>query len=214
MFFRKKRWLCKEVEDMLLALHPVYYICVKVKVNGTFAYFSFRDENGNMIVDPYEKGVVGLIVDYMRNGCTTKNFYVGKDGLNRWRIPYIRKALDEYVAKFPKTNWNTSLKQLGVMREELRTAICNSMKLNILRNKYDDSPSITFAFSELSPEEKRRVCDVICNLDSDAVYVQLDFSLGIMNAEQICATFDQLALYDAAQEAESDEEGEEEEYES
>ena len=72
MFFRKKRWLCKEVEDMLLALHPVYYICVKVKVNETFAYFSFRDENGNMIVDPYEKGVVGLIVDYMRNGCTTK----------------------------------------------------------------------------------------------------------------------------------------------
>lgn len=207
MLFGKKRWLCKEVEDMLLALHPVYYICVKVKVNGTFAYFSFRDENGNMIVDPYEKGVVGLIVDYMHNGCTTRNFYVGKDGLNRWRISYIRKALDEYVAKFPKTSWNTSLKQLGVMREELRTAICNSMNLNILRNKYDDSPSITFAFSELSPEEKRRVCDVICNLDSDAVYVQLDFSLGIMNAEQIYATFDQLALYDAGKEAEQDEEG-------
>lgn len=210
MLFRKKRWLCKEVEDMLLALHPVFHISVKVKISGDFAYFSFRDENGNMIVDPYERGVVGLNVDYMRNGCSVETFYVGKDGLDRWRVPYIRERLDQYVARFPKTNWNTNLMQLGAMREELRAAICSSMNLNILRNKYDNSPSITFAFSDLSPEEKRRVCDVICNLDSDAVYVQLDFSLDLMNAEQICATLDQLALYDAGKEAECGEDGEEE----
>ena len=210
MLFRKKRWLCKEVEDMLLALHPVFHISVKVKISGDFAYFSFRDENGNMIVDPYERGVVGLNVDYMRNGCSVETFYVGKDGLDRWRVPYIRERLDQYVARFPKTNWNTNLMQLGAMREELRAAICSSMNLNILRNKYDNSPSITFAFSDLSPEERRRVCDVICNLDSDAVYVQLDFSLDLMNAEQICTTLDQLALYDAGKEAECGEDGEEE----
>ena len=210
MLFRKKRWLCKEVENMLLALHPVFHISVKMMVSGDPVFFSFRDENGNMIVDPYERKVVGLNVDYMRNGCSVETFYVGKDGLDRWRVPYIRERLDQYVARFPKTNWNTSLKQLGAMREELRTAICNSMNLNILRNKYDNSPSITIAFSELSPEEKRRVCDVICNLDSDAVYVQLDFSLDFMNAEQICTTLDQLALYDAGKEAECGEEGEEE----
>ena len=214
MLFRKKRWLCKEVENMLLALHPVFHISVKMKISGDFAYFSFRDENGNMIVDPYERGVVGLDVDYMRQGFSVETFYVGKDGLDCWRVPYIRERLDQYVSRFPKTNWNTSLKQLGAMREELRTAICNSINLNILRNKYDNSPSITFAFSELSPEEKLRVCDVICNLDSDAVHVQLDFVLDNMNAEQICSTLDQLSLYDAGKEAECGEEGEEEEYES
>ena len=210
MLFRKKRWLCKEVEDMLLALHPVFHLIVKMKISGDFAYFSFRDENGNMLVDPYERNVVGLDVDYMHNGCSVETFYVGKDGLDRWRVPSIRERLDQYVARFPKTNWNTNLMQLGAMREELRAAICSSMNLNILRNKYDNSPSITFAFSDLSPEEKRRVCDVICNLDSDAVYVQLDFSLDLMNAEQICTTLDQLALYDAGKEAECGEDGEEE----
>ena len=207
MLFRKKRWLCKEVEDMLLALHPVYDISVRMNVSGTSVSFPFRDNDGNMIVDPYERGVIGLDVDYMREGFSVETFYVGKDGLDSWRVPFVRERLDKYVARFPKTNWNTNLKQLGAMREELRTAICNSMNLNVLRNKYDNSPSIMFTFSELSPEEKRRVCDVICNLDSDAVPVQLYFTLDSMNAEQICTTLDQLALYDAEKEAECDEEG-------
>ena len=60
MFFQKKRWLCKEIEDMLLALHPVYDISVRMNVSGTSVSFPFRDNDGNMIVDPYERGVIGL----------------------------------------------------------------------------------------------------------------------------------------------------------
>ena len=207
MFFQKKRWLCKEVEDMLLALHPVYDISVRMNVSGTPVSFPFRDNEGKLLADPYDRGVESVTVDYMREGFSVETFYVGKDGLDSWRVPFVRERLDKYVARFPKTNWNTNLKQLGAMREELRTAICNSMNLNVLRNKYDNSPSIMFTFSELLPEEKRRVCDVICNLDSDAVPVQLYFTLDCLNAEQICTTLDQLALYDAEKEAECDEDG-------
>ena len=157
MLFRKKRWLCKEVEDMLLALHPVFYISVKVMVSGNPVFFSFRDEHGNMIVDPYERGVVGLDVDYMRQGFSVETFYVGKDGLDCWRVPYIRERLDQYVARFPKTNWNTSLKQLGAMREELRTAICSA------ENSSSDSPTRAL---NLTRCPTRRLRSTLCSRSS------------------------------------------------
>lgn len=204
--FRKKRWLCKEVEDMLLALHPVYDVSMEMNVNGKSISFPFRDNDGKLIADPYERGVVSVTVDYMRGGCPVETFFVGR-GIESDRIDFVRRRLDAYTSQFPKTSWTTNLKQLATMREELRTAICNSMGVDIVREDGDDSPSIVVPFSLLSPETKRRVCDVICNLDSDAVPVQLEFFLDCMNAEQICTTLDQLALYDAEKEAECDEDG-------
>lgn len=164
MLFRKKRWLCKEIEDMLLALHPVYDISVRMNVSGTPVSFPFRDNDGNMIVDPYERGVISVTVDYMRGGCPVETFFVGR-GIESDRIDFVRED-------------------------------------------GDDSPSIAVPFSYLSPETKRHICDIICNLDSDAVPVQLEFFLDCMNAEEICTTLDQLALHDAEKEAEQDEEGE------
>lgn len=206
MLFGKKRWLCKEVEDMLLALHPVYDVSMEMNVNGKSISFPFRDNDGKLLVDPYERGVVSVTVDYMHGGCPVETFFVGR-GIESDRINFVRRRLDAYTSQFPKTSWTTNLKQLATMREELRTAICNSMGVDIVREDGDDSPSIVVPFSHLSPETKRSICDVICNLDSDAVPVQLEFFLDCMNAEQICTTLDQLALYDAEKEAECGEEG-------
>ena len=206
MLFRKKRWLCKEVEDMLLALHPVYDISVRMNVSGTPVSFPFRDNEGKLLADPYERGVESVTVDYMRGGCPVETFFVGK-GIESDHIDFVRRRLDAYTSQFPKTSWTSNLKQLAAMREELRTAICNSMGVDFVREEGDDSPTIVVPFSLLSPETKRRICDVICSLDSDAVPVQLDFFLDVMNAEQICTTLDQLALYDAEKESEQDEEG-------
>ena len=202
MFFGKKRWICEEVEKMLLALHPAYDIRVKIKTNGKTVDFPFRDNEGKMFVDPYRRDVVGVDVDYMREGFPIERFYVGKDGLAEWCVPYVRERLDNYVSQFPKMSWTTSLKRLASMREELRTAICNSMGIDFVRAAGDDSASIGIAFNLLSLDERRRVCDVISNLDSDAVVIQTDFLIDHAEEERIYATLDELALFDAAKEAE------------
>ena len=202
MFFGKKRWICDEVEQMLLALHPAYDIRVKIKTNGKTVDFPFRDNEGKMFVDPYRRDVVGVDVDYMREGYPVETFYVGKDGLADWSVPYIRERLDRYVSQFPKMSWTTSLKRLANMREELRTAICNSMGVNFTRLEGDTSSSIGVVFNCLSLEQRRRVCDVICNLDSDAISIQADFLLDNVDENRIYATLDELALYDATKEAE------------
>ena len=201
MFFGKKRWICEEVEKMLLALHPAYDIRVKIKVNGKTVDFPFRDNEGKMFVDPYRRDVVGVDVDYMRESYPIERFYVGKVGLTERSVPYVRERLDNYVSQFPKISWTTSLKRLANMREELRTAICNSMGIDFVRTAGDDSPSIGIAFKLLSLDERRRVCDVISNLDSDAVLIQADFLINHADEERIYATFDELALYDATKEA-------------
>ena len=202
MFFGKKRWICEEVENMLLALHPAFDIRVRIKVNGKTVDFPFRDNEGKMFVDPYRRDVVGVDVDYMREGFPIERFYVGKDGLAEWCVPYVRERLDNYVSQFPKMSWTTSLKRLANMREELRTAICNSVGIDFVRAAGDDSASIGIAFNLLSLDERRRVCDVISNLDSDAVVIQTDFLIDHAEEERIYATLDELALFDAAKEAE------------
>ena len=202
MLFGKKRWICEEVEQMFLALHPAYDIRVKIKTNGKTVDFPFRDNEGKMFVDPYRRDVVGVDVDYMREGYPVETFYVGKDGLAEWSVPYVRERLDNYVSQFPKMSWTTSLKRLADMREELRTAICNSVGVNFIRLKGDTSSSIGVAFNYLSLDQRRQVCDVICNLDSDAVMIQADFLLDDADENRIYATLDELALYDATKEAE------------
>lgn len=203
MFFGKKRWICEEVEKMLLALHPAYDIRVRIKSNDRTVNFPFRDNEGKMFVDPYRRDVVGVDVDYMREGYPVETFYVGKDGLAEWSVPYVRERLDNYVSQFPKMSWTTSLKRLADMREELRTAICNSVGVNFIRLGGDTSSSIGVAFNCLSLDQRRQVCDVISNLDSDAVMIQADFLLDDADENRIYATLDELALYDATKEAES-----------
>lgn len=202
MFFEKKRWICEDVEKMLLALHPAYDIRVKIKVNGKTVDFPFRDNDGKLFVDPYRRDVVGVDVDYMREGYPIETFYVGKDGLADWSVPYVRERLDRYVSQFPKMSWTTSLKRLANMREELRTAICNSMGIDFTRLGGDTSSSIGVAFNYLSLEQRRRVCDVVSNLDSDAVIIQADLLIDDADENRIYATLDELALYDATKEAE------------
>ena len=138
----------------------------------------------------------------MKTGFPVEKIYVGKEGIESRRFPDIKEKLDKYVSKFPKTNWNTGLKQLTEMREQLRTALCNSMGINFIRGEYNNSPSIGINFSSLSPEERRRICDLICNLDGDAINISMNFFLDGINAEKIYATLDQLALYDAKKEME------------
>ena len=203
MFLGKKRWICEEVEKMLLALPPAYDIRVRIKSNDRTVNFPFRDNEGKMFVDPYRRDVVGVDVDYMREGYPVETFYVGKDGLAEWSVPYVRERLDNYVSQFPKMSWTTSLKRLANMREELRTAICNSMGVNFIRLGGDTSSSIGVAFNCLSLDQRRQVCDVISNLDSEAVMIQADFLLDDADENRIYATLDELALYDAAKEAES-----------
>ena len=211
LFRRKKRWICKELEQYLLSLHPVFFISVKRCVNGATANFPFRDDDGKLLIDIYDRDAVCIDVDYMKTGFPVETIYVGKEGIESWRFPDIKEKLDKYVSKFPKTNWNTGLKQLSEMREQLRTALCNSMGINFIRGEYDDSPSIRIDFSMLSPEERRRICDLICNLDGDAINISMNFFLDGINAERIYATLDQLALYDAKKEmAESEDEAENE----
>ena len=202
MFFGKKRWICEDVEKMLLALHPAYDIRVKIKVNGKTVDFPFRDNDGKLFVDPYRRDVVGVDVDYMREGYPIETFYVGKDGLADWSVPYVRERLDRYVSQFPKISWTPSLKRLANMREELRTAICNSMGIDFTRLGGDTSSSIGVAFNYLSLEQRRRVCDVVSNLDSDAVIIQADLLIDDADENRIYATLDELALYDATKEAE------------
>lgn len=202
LFRRKKRWICEELEQYLLSLHPVFYISVKKCVNGATAYFPFRDDNGKLLIDIYDRDAVCIDVDYMKAGFPVETIYGGKEGIESRRFPDIKEKLDKYVSKFPKTNWNTGLKQLTEMREQLRTALCNSMGINFIRGEYSKSPSISAYCSTLSPEGKRRICDVICNLDNDAVKITMNIILDGINAEQIYATLDQLSLYDVKKEAE------------
>lgn len=202
LFRRKKRWICKELEQYLLSLHPVFFISVKRCVNGATANFPFRDDDGKLLIDIYDRDAVCIDVDYMKTGFPVETIYVGKEGIESRRFPDIKEKLDKYVSEFPKTNWNTGLKQLTEMREQLRTALCNSMGINFIRGEYSKSPSISAYCSTLSPEEKRRICDVICNLDSDAIDITINFHLHSINAEKIYATLDQLALYDAKKEME------------
>ena len=203
MFFGKKRWICEEVEKMLLALHPAYDIRVRIKIDGKTVNFPFRDNEGKMFVDPYRRDVVGVDVDYMREGYPIETFYVGKDGLAEWSVPYVRERLDNYVSHFPKMSWTTTLKRLADMREELRTAVCNSMEIDFTRFDGDSSSSIGVSFNCLSLEQRRRVCDVICNLDSDAISIQADFLIDHADENRIYATLDELALYDAKKDAET-----------
>lgn len=202
LFRRKKRWICEELEQYLLTLNPVFYISVKRCVNGATANFPFRDDNGKSLIDAYDRDAVSIDVDYMKTGFPVETIFVGKEGVESWRFPNIREKLEAYVSLFPKTCWTTSLKQLGEMREQLRAALCHSMGINFIREEGYDSPSIGILFSTLTPEQKQRVCDLICNLDRDAVKVSIDFFLDNMNAEQIYATLDQLSLYDVKKEAE------------
>lgn len=202
LFRRKKRWICKELEQYLLSLHPVFFISVKRCVNGATANFPFRDDDGKLLIDIYDRDAVCIDVDYMKTGFPVETIYVGKESIESRRFPDIKEKLDKYVSKFPKTNWNTGLKQLTEMREQLRTALCNSMGINFIRGEYNNSPSIGIGFSALSPEAKRRVCDLICNLDNDAIDITINFHLHSINAEKIYATLDQLALYDAKKEME------------
>jgi len=176
---------------------------VKIKVNGKTVDFPFRDNEGKMFVDPYRRDVVGVDVDYMREGYPVETFYVGKDGLAEWSVPYVCERLDRYVSQFPKMSWTPSLTRLANMREELRRALCNSMGVDSTRLEGDTSLSIGITFKYLSLEQRRRICDVICNLDSDAVIIQADFLLDDVDEKRIYATLDELALYDATKEAET-----------
>lgn len=206
LFGQKKRWICEELEQYLLSLHPVFYISVKRCVDGATAYFPFRDDDGKMLVDAYDRNAVCIDVDYMKTGFPVETIVVGKKGIESRRFSDIKEKLDKYISQFPKTSWNTGLDQLTEMREQLRTALCNSMGINFIRGEYDKSPSISMDFSSLSPEAKRRVCDLICNLDGDAINITINIHLNSINAEQIYTTLDQLALYDANKEAEESEE--------
>jgi len=211
LFRQKKRWICEELVQYLLALNPVFYISVKRCVNGATAHFPFRDDNGKLLIDVYDRDAVCIDVDYMKARISVETIFVKKKGIESRDFPYIKEKIDNYISLFPKTNWNTGLKQLGEMREQLRAALCNSMGINFIRSEYSKSPSISAYCSTLSQEEKRRVCDVICNLDSDAIDITINFHLHSINAEKIYATLDQLALYDAKKEmAECEDEAENE----
>ena len=117
LFRQKKRWICKELERYLLSLHPVFFISVKRCVNGTTAYFPFRDDDGKLLIDVYDCDAVCIDMDYMKTGFPVETIYVGKDGIESRRFPYIKEKLDKYVSKFPKTSWNTSVEQLAEMHE-------------------------------------------------------------------------------------------------
>ena len=197
MFFHhKRRWICEEVQKYLLSLSPVYDICVKMDYGKTILRLPFRDDKGNMLVDPYECRVVGIEVDYMQNGFWVESIYVGKKGIEAHDAAYIKERIEKYAARFPITHGTASLKQLGEMREKLRSVICDSMGINFVRKEWNDSPSIHINFTALSPEQKMRVFNVISELDNETVGVSVNIGILGCDEERMYATLNRLALLD------------------
>jgi len=205
MFFRKKRWICEEMEAYLLSLPLAYYIQVHINVNGTKVAFSFRDAQFQMVIDPYERNVIDVDIDFLKLGFDMETIYVGKQGINHSDVPYVKARIDRYVDRCSKLALDGNENQLGEMREKLRAAICDSMGIDFIRDKDETSPSIGIALSDLSLYQKRRVCDLICSLDEDAVNVHVSFLLDYIDEKTIGNTCDQLALFDAQREAEESE---------
>ena len=202
MFFGKKRWICEEAVQYLLSLKPIYYVNVNMNVDGRSFSYPFRSDSGELMVDLYDRNVASVDVDYMKNGCPILRIYVGKEGLEKSRFPDVKEKVEDYMSRFPSTQSNANLKQLHEMQEGLRSALCDSMKIDFVRDDKDEFSSIFIDFSKLSPEQKKRVCDLVCNLDGDAVDVSMHIMVGGCDEERIYATLEELALYDAAKDAE------------
>ena len=205
MFFhKKKRWICEEVQTCLLSLPPVYDILVKKDYGSTVLRLPFRDDEGKILVDPYESNIVGIEIDYMKNGFWIETIYVGKKGIETQDAAYIKSRIEKYVARFPITHGTANLKQLGEMREKLRSVIFDSMGINFVRKEWDNSPSIHINFTALSPEQKMQVFDVISELDGETVGVSVNIGILGCDEERMYATLDRLALIDLQKENENE----------
>lgn len=195
---KKHRWICKELEEFLLTLHPAYDIRVEKMKYGEFLYFPIRDEDGNSWLDPYDPEITGIKIEYMKNG-RPLNIHVEDGELDSADAPGVIKLVEEYMEMYPKPTWTDHLRELRAMQEGLRAAICKCVESDyVLHNELFDFPSFAISVNALLPYQKMRLCDFISYLGDNEIDVRVEFNLEHVEEDRIYATQECLALTEAA----------------
>lgn len=188
----KHQWITQEVIDYLMSLPILYQILYVVRVNGNGSTsFLFRDDDGKMVANLYERDVIAVRIQY-QDDPFFEDCPVGKI-LDKYSLPYMKRAFGEFMARRPTTQSDVKPKDLYMMQYTLRDSI---ERVTGVRGIYSDSKDIIVEMNHLPFENRKKFADFIARLDDKCVHVGIHVMISGSTDEHVGATSDELALYE------------------
>lgn len=193
--FKKSPWITQEVIDYLMSLPAIYQIFYVVRINKDFTSpFLFRDDDGKLIANLYERNVIAIRIQYQEDGLFEDCGF--SKTLDKYYLPYMKEKFEKFLAKHPTTQSNVKPKDLYMMQYTLRDSI---ERVTGVRGMYSDGKDINIAVNNLPLENRKRLADFITRLDDKCVTVFMDIVISGATDEEIGATADELALFEMEQ---------------
>ena len=188
----KHQWITQEVIDYLMTLPILYQILYVVRVNGNGSTsFLFRDDDGKMVANLYERDVIAVRIQY-QDDPFFEDCPAGKI-LDKYSLPYMKRVFGEFMARRPTTQSDVKPKDLYMMQYTLRDSI---ERVTGVRGIYSDSKDIIVEMNHLPFENRKKFADFIARLDDKCVHVGIHVMISGSTDEHVGATSDELALYE------------------
>ena len=188
----KHQWITQEVIDYLMSLPILYQILYVVRVNGNGSTsFLFRDDDGKMVANLYERDVIAVRIQY-QDDPFFEDCPAGKI-LDKYSLPYMKRVFGEFMARRPTTQSDVKPKDLYMMQYTLRDSI---ERVTGVRGIYSDSKDIIVEMNHLPFENRKKFADFIARLDDKCVHVGIHVMISGSTDEHVGATSDELALYE------------------
>ena len=188
----KRQWITQEVIDYLMSLPILYQILYVVRVNGNGSTsFLFRDDDGKMVANLYERDVIAVRIQY-QDDPFFEDYPAGKI-LDKYSLPYMKRVFGEFMARRPTTQSDVKPKDLYMMQYTLRDSI---ERVTGVRGIYSDSKDIIVEMNHLPFEYRKKFADFIARLDDKCVHVGIHVMISGSTDEHVGATSDELALYE------------------
>jgi len=193
--FKKSPWITQEVIDYLMSLPAIYQILYVVRINKDFSSpFPFRDNDGKMVANLYERNVIAIRIQYQEDGLF-EDCGFGRL-LDKSYIPYIKEKFEKLVAMYPSTQSNVKPKDLYMMQYTLRDSI---ERVTGVRGIFGDEKDVVIELNRLPFETRKRLAEFIMRLDDKCVPVSMNIIISGATDEEIGATADELALFEMEQ---------------
>ena len=192
----KHQWITQEVIDYLMSIPQIYQILYVVRINKDFSSsFLFRDDDGKLVANLYERNVTAIRIQYQEDGLF-EDCGFGKT-LDKFYIPYMKQKFGRFFAMFPTTQSNMKPKDLYMMQYTLRDSI---ERATGVRGLYNDDKDIILHLNSIPFEIRKRIANFIARLDDKCVSVGLNIIISGATDEKIGATADELALFEMEEE--------------
>ena len=191
--FFKRQWIGHDMIDYIKTLPKYYRVTYEVAVGGRSVSFPLRDEDGNIVAgddDFHARNVVSLTVHYQQHGDNERIGVFGK--LDKTDLDLFRKAFERLEKDYPKSDSQVKAKSLHEMQQQLRDEIEHITKTE----SYHKGPNLLINWTGASQLYRDRMAPLLQRLGENCVPVTVSIDMTNATDEQICATLDELSMYE------------------